>query len=79
MFDDYLKPSKSSMCQHCHNRKATIQWIGTGGIMDALHGMFEMWCERCTLEAQITYAEEHKSDLERLKKELEIYDRTHKL
>ena len=70
MFDNYLRPSKSSTCQHCHKRKATIQWVGTGGMMDALHGAFEMWCKRCVLVAQIAYAEEHKFDLENLKKEL---------
>jgi hypothetical protein len=57
-------------CQKCHKLKATGCWVGNGDVMSAIHGMYEYWCERCMLEAQIKHAKEHKNDLKTLQEKL---------
>jgi len=58
------------MCQNCHKRKTTVTYVGEGGMLDFIHGMYERLCKHCCLEKQIKYAEKHKNDLKRFKKEL---------
>jgi protein-arginine kinase activator protein McsA len=55
-------------CQHCHKREATVHWVGEGGVLDFVHGMYEEWCEICSLEAQLAHAKKHKNDLQILRK-----------
>jgi hypothetical protein len=62
---------KKELCQNCGKREATENWIGEGGALAFAHGWYKRWCKRCCLEMQIIYAELHKNDLEKLKKELE--------
>lgn len=43
-------------CVRCH-RVAPLQiWVGEGGIMGYVHGAYQMWCERCIVEAQLEHA-----------------------
>ena len=58
------------MCQNCHKRKAVTHWVGEGGMLDFIHGQYEMWCKKCCVLKQLEYAKEHKNDLKRFKKEL---------
>ena len=51
-------------------RQSTTKWVGEGGVMGSVHGMYQEWCENCCLEAQIKYAEKHKNDLKKLKEKL---------
>ena len=57
-------------CQHCHKRKATIKWVGEGGMLAFLHGAYEMWCNRCCDEAQLAFAKKHKDDYKKLLKKM---------
>jgi len=66
-----------SKCEKCGRRQATIKWVGEGGIMAFVHGMYHDWCEKCALEAKIKYAEEHQGDLQKLRKELKEYEASH--
>ena len=58
------------ICQKCKKREATTKWVGEGGVVDFIHGMYQEWCGICCLEAQIAYAEKHKNDLKKLKEKL---------
>ena len=62
---------KPIICQRCQKRKGTVQWVGSGSIMDWAHGLYQDWCERCTVEVQLEYALEHKDDWIELEKRLE--------
>lgn len=55
-------------CQKCHKREATIKWVGTGGVLDYVHGMYEEWCELCALKAQYEHAKKHRNDFQTLRK-----------
>lgn len=59
-------------CKKCNTREATENWVGEGSMLDYVHGNYQRWCKRCCLEASIEYAERHKDDLKRLKKELKL-------
>lgn len=42
-------------CANCGKRPGTIAWVGNGGALAYSHGMYQMWCELCTVEADIEY------------------------
>lgn len=42
--------------------------------MDYVHGMYQRWCERCAVTAQIQYAEEIIDNLPKLRKRLAEID-----
>jgi hypothetical protein len=57
-------------CQHCGKHKATVNWVGQGGILEYAHGMYEMWCECCALKVQIKHMKKEIKSLARLEKKL---------
>lgn len=56
------------MCNKCNKHKATVNWVGDGGVMEMVHGMSAMWCECCVMDAQIEYAQKAVDRLKDLKK-----------
>ncbi len=72
--DDFEKELPKDLCQHCRERKATINWVGKGGMMDYIHGGYERWCEFCVLKEQLKYALKHKDDWKKFKKQLKQYE-----
>jgi hypothetical protein len=44
------------ICQHCHKRRSTTEWVGDGGSLAYVHGFAKRWCDVCALEAQLDYA-----------------------
>ena len=57
------------LCDNCHKHEATVEWVGDGGILDHMHGFYKMWCERCTIKAQLKYAREQAARIPELEKE----------
>lgn len=56
-------------CEKCFSRPATENFT-MGGALDFVHGMFERWCRRCVIEAQIANCEEAAARLPNLYDEL---------
>jgi len=48
---------KGQPCQNCGKRPATGEWVGDGGTLGYVHGMYAWWCDLCMVNAQIEYAE----------------------
>ncbi len=67
-----LRPNcpNDGLCKCCRKRKATIQWVGDGGVMAWAHGMAEGWCEICATEAQVEYARDAAQRLPELEARL---------
>jgi len=62
------------LCANCNNREGTICWIGDGGALAYVHGMYSMWCELCATIANLDYAKKQANlipELEKKIKELE--------
>lgn len=57
-------------CANCGKRPGTISWVGEGGVLDYVHGMYQMWCELCTVEASIEYVVKQMERLPGLRKRL---------
>jgi hypothetical protein len=58
------------ICENCHKHKATINWVGEGGIFAYSHGMAESWCECCALKAQIKHIRGLNRSLLKLERKL---------
>lgn len=63
--------SKKIICANCGEREGTINWVGRGGVMDFVHGMYEVWCELCAVEADLEYAKKQAKRVPELEKKLE--------
>ena len=63
---------EEEMCKNCGKHKGTIKWLGTGGVMEFTHGMYEIWCRCCVLKAQLDYA---KKESRRLTKRIPVLER----
>ena len=60
------------LCENCHERPATLIWVGEGGSLAMSRDyMQSVWCKKCALTEQIAYAEVAVSRLETLKRKLE--------
>ena len=57
-------------CQNCHERQASVNWVGEGGALAAVHGMVARWCKVCVLEKQIEHAEKMEAMLPSLRSQL---------
>jgi hypothetical protein len=57
-------------CDHCKKHKATVIWLGSGGMLEYTHGMCEYICICCSLKAQLKYAKEQAERIPELEKEL---------
>ena len=59
------------LCANCGKRKATVNWLGHGSVMDYVHGNYSRWCEYCATEYQLKYAREQLDELPKRISELE--------
>lgn len=59
-----------AICANCHKRKATIKWIGDGGIMAMTHGWVAFWCEFCATKINLKYARKQAERIPKLEKKL---------
>lgn len=57
-------------CQNCGQRPGTEKWVGNGGVMDLVHGMYSMRCKICVLKAQLEHAYKTAAGIPDLEKEL---------
>jgi len=62
------KASFGELCQNCHKREATVDWVGEGGVLDWTHGLYKKWCKVCVLEAQLKYARKIARNIPKLVK-----------
>jgi hypothetical protein len=63
-------PQEKMVCQNCNCREATENWVGEGGDLAYVHGMFYKWCKICCVEAQLKHARERAESIPVLEKEL---------
>lgn len=61
-------------CANCHVREGTIKWVGDGGSMALVHGVYTLWCERCVVAVQLAHAEERAALIPELRAKLEALD-----
>ena len=70
---DSMMPKLGDPCSKCKTRVSTIQWVGDGGFIAGIHGMWTPYCEHCALEDQLAFARERAAaipEIERKLKEL---------
>mgnify|MGYP001564868610 CR=1 FL=1 len=58
------------LCANCNKHKGTETWVGSGGIMDWVHGNYSMWCRCCILKAQLKHAKERAKEILKLENKL---------
>ena len=66
-----LETKVDDMCEKCHKRKATTNWVGQGSTLDFVHGMYQRWCEYCATEEQLRYAKKIALRIPILRRKLE--------
>ena len=66
----YSEAKTKQLCQHCHKREASVQWVGDGGIIAMTHGMYENWCDFCATTEQLKHARRSAKHIPRLEKKL---------
>lgn len=59
-----------SMCEKCGVRPGNKTWVGESGGLAWAHGLTRLWCERCCVEAQLTYARERAARIPELEQRL---------
>lgn len=64
-----LMPS-DGLCQHCRVRRATLDWVGEGGTLGHVHGLYERWCEVCATTEQLAYAKRQAARVPELEAKL---------
>ena len=62
--------SLEDLCQNCKHRLATENWVGEGGMIGYIHGMYARWCKVCVLEKQCKHIRDSIALLGQLEKEL---------
>lgn len=72
--DEYIRdsfvPKEGQPCGNCKTRPGTVQWVGDGGVMGLIHGMYDFWCEICCTEAQLKNARDSAARIPELEKKL---------
>lgn len=58
------------ICQHCGKRKATINWVGIGGVLDFVHGNYQRWCNYCATKEQLKHARKAAKRIPMLERKL---------
>lgn len=48
--------SDAGLCLNCGKRPGTVRWVGDGGAIALVHGMYSMWCPRCCAREQLRHA-----------------------
>lgn len=56
------------ICQNCNKRPATTNWVGEGGTMAYVHGMYQRWCDYCATKEQLKYCKKMARAIPRLEK-----------
>lgn len=62
-------------CRNCEKRPASGIWLGTGSVMDYIHGGGVPWCELCMVKEQLKHAEECAARVPELRARLEALER----
>jgi len=57
-------------CQHCHKRKATINYVSKGCFLDFAHAFYQRLCKKCVIRAQLKHAKKVAQNIPKLEKEL---------
>jgi hypothetical protein len=75
--DTWLAPTpvpvaKKVLCQNCGRREGTEIW--SEGSIAYVHGIFTMWCKRCTVEKQLAFAQEAAARIPDLQHQLMVLD-----
>lgn len=65
------RASKKGICTNCLVRPATHNWVGEGGFMSYIHGMFVRWCELCVVSTQVEACRKSVNELPKLEARLE--------
>lgn len=60
----------SGPCANCGKHEATQRWIGDGGSLAYIHGMYSFWCECCVFKEQLRYARERAAAIPELERQL---------
>ena len=63
-------------CRNCHARPATVRWLGEGGSVAFAHGLYQWWCERCAVEAQLEHARKQATRVAELEARLAALSET---
>jgi len=66
--------TEEDRCANCKTRKATMDWVGEGGVLAWTHGMYTRWCEYCATEAQLKYARERAAAIPELEAKLKALE-----
>ena|SRR3990167_10844110 len=61
---------REDICTNCKKRKATLNWVGEGSIMDFVHGNFTRWCKVCAVRAELKHAKKQVRRIPSLEKKL---------
>lgn len=62
---------EGAVCENCGDHPAAPGIYAPGGIMDANHGHFKVWCDCCILREAVKEAEESAARLPELRSQLE--------
>lgn len=58
------------LCDNCHKNLASIMWTGNEGIFAAIHGNYQWWCKKCSLEEQLAHAKKIQAKIPDLQEQL---------
>lgn len=71
---EQLTPQQSEetpvLCTVCGLRPGTEKWVGEGGVLGLVHGMYSMRCQVCVLEEQLAYARGRAAAIPQLEADL---------
>lgn len=65
-----MKLKLKEVCESCGKHKATVAWVGCGGVLDILHGDYQSLCKCCAIKKKIVYAIEMAREIAGLRQEL---------
>lgn len=57
-------------CVNCFTRPGTENWVGNGGVVGYVHGIYERWCSLCVARAQLKHCEDAAARIESLRAEV---------
>jgi hypothetical protein len=58
------------LCDNCHKNLASIMWVGTGGGWALIHGHYQWWCKKCSLEEQLAHAKKLAAQIPEIEEQL---------
>lgn len=69
-YNEALQRGDIKRCQNCNKKRKLFVWVGEGSTMDWVHGNYQMWCEECSLKAQLKHAKKLAKKIPVLEKKL---------